>query len=315
MKRVVTFGMAFVCGLALSSCRGRAAGSDEVITESRPRLIPAGPGLKAFDATRHTIPPSEIQYNIPRNTIPALSRPHMIPAGLAGATLQDSDRVLGVFLNGEARAYPIRILNWHELVNDEVGGVPVLVSWCPLCGSAVVYDPMVDGRRLTFGVSGLLYKRNVLMFDHETDSLWSQLLSRAVTGPLAGRELKVLPATNTTWGEWEKRHPATRVISFLTGHARDYRRDPYADYPLVRKPAMLVRVGQTVKILPYSELAKAPGPVTVDFGDSNVVVDFDRDSETPRVETGGAAEPVILFGFLDDLKAFYPRSEIWKYRH
>ncbi len=105
------------------------AWSQSVIVERHRKLQPSGPGRRPFDVTRHTIPLSEIHVSVPRDTIPALSKPHFVAAQEVRGKLNDSDRVLGVFLNGEARAYPVRIVNWHEAVNDIVGGQPILVSW------------------------------------------------------------------------------------------------------------------------------------------------------------------------------------------
>src|SRR5690348_8409103 len=119
---------------------------------------------------------------------------------------------------------------------------------------------MIDERRHTFGVSGLLYRRNVVFYDVETGSLWSQLLSEAVAGPLAGKRLKLLPSENSTWGAWKILHSDTQVLSFATGVQRDYHEDPYSSYSLSRKPALLVAFGGTAKIYPFSELKKAYSP-------------------------------------------------------
>ncbi len=286
----------------------------EVITEPERRTIPAGPGLKPFDVTRHLIPLNEIRGGgPPRDGIPALLNPEMVSAAEANRWLSKNDRVLGVFLNGEARAYPIRILNWHELVNDEIGGEPILVSWCPLCGSAVVYDPRVEGRRLTFGVSGLLWQRNLLMYDRETGSLWSQLLSEAVTGPLAGARLKVLSARHATWAEWKKAYPETRVLSQRTGHPRNYREDPYASLPLDRRLALFVAVGKEAAIFPYSELRRTPGVVTEKIGGREVRIRYDRAANSAHLETSGP-EVASYFAFQKDLETFYPDAKVFKAR-
>lgn len=287
----------------------------EVTTEDRPRLISGGKGREPFDVTRHTIPISEIQGGgPPRDSIPALINPAFMTADQADRLLSEHDRVLGVFLNGEARTYPVRILNWHELVNDQVGGRAILVSWCPLCGSGVVYDPVIDGRRYNFGVSGLLYKRNLLLFDRQTGSLWSQLLSEAVTGPLTGTRLKVLLAQNTTWGAWKDAHPETRVLSFATGYSRDYKQDPYAEYPFPRRPALLVAAGGVRKIYPFSQLKKHRAPLTDHVGGSPVTIVYGRETETARVK-GEDPESVTSFvAFLDDLKMFFPEAELFQVR-
>jgi len=157
--------------------------------------------------------------------IPALDNPKLIPPGAAGY-LNADDSVFGVEINGDARAYPLRIVNWHEMVNDTVGGIPVSLAYCTLCGAGILFDGRVSGRDrpFTFGSSGLLYRSNKLMYDRQTDSLWNQFTGRPVVGPLtrSGIELRVLPVTLTTWSQWRQRHPETQVISLETGFRRDY---------------------------------------------------------------------------------------------
>ncbi|MBI4165211.1 MAG: DUF3179 domain-containing protein [Acidobacteria bacterium] len=289
----------------------RAEDSAQVVVERKTKTISNGSGEKPFDVTRHTIPLSQIERNIPKDAIPALTSPQFVSAQEAVKGLKESDRVLGAAFDGEAKAYPIGILNRHELVNDFIGNRPVLVTWCPLCGSSVLYDPVVDGQRLTFGVTGLLYKRNAIFYDHETMSLWSQLLSESVAGPMAGTPLPVLPMTDTTWGEWRRVHPNTLVLSFPTGRARDYEVDPYESYPLDRKPALLVTNGVQSKIYSFSEL-KMAGPRIVDqVGGVEITIHYDHASKTAQVnQSNGAITSFVAF--LNNLREFYPRAVIYK---
>lgn len=157
------------------------------------------------------------------NGIPPLVYPKTVPASEA-RYLRDDHIVFGVEVEGEARAYPKRILAWHEMARDRVGGVELTVVYCTLCGTVIPYESEVGGRRRTFGTSGLLYRSNKLMFDEETRSLWSTLEGRPVIGPLAGTglQLKFRSAMTTTWGEWRSRFPSTRVLSLDTGFQRDY---------------------------------------------------------------------------------------------
>ena len=157
------------------------------------------------------------------NGIPPLDHPRHVPAAQA-RWLKDDHVVFGVAVNGEARAYPKRILAWHELARDRVGGVELTLVYCTLCGTAIPYGSEAGGRRFTLGTSGLLYRSNKLMFDEETRSLWSTLEGRPVIGPLAagGLSLTVHPIVTTTWGEWRSEHPHTTVLALETGHARDY---------------------------------------------------------------------------------------------
>jgi hypothetical protein len=157
--------------------------------------------------------------------IPSLDNPKMLEASQA-EYLGDDNLVFGVSINGDARAYPLRIMGWHEMFNDVIGGVPVALAYCTLCGSGILYETSVAGRDkpFVFGSSGFLYRSNKLMFDRETDSLWNQFTGEPVVGPLSqsGIKLKVLPVTITSWGNWRKANPGTRVLSLETGHRRDY---------------------------------------------------------------------------------------------
>ncbi len=156
--------------------------------------------------------------------IPALDRPDAIPAGKADY-LEPGEPVFGIALNGEARAYPHRILDWHEMVNDELGGVHFSLAYCTLCGSGIAYrGEASDGRVYDFGSSGFLMRSNKLMVDRQTESLWNQFTGRPVLGRLAASEIRLerLPGVVATWAAWKARHPETTVLSLETGHNRPY---------------------------------------------------------------------------------------------
>ena len=165
--------------------------------------------------------------------IPTLDDPPHVPPDGA-PWLEDGEPVVGVAVGDEARAYPLRIIDWHELVNDRLGGIPFALAYCTLSGSAIAYDARRDGAEpLLFSTSGLLHNSNKLMMDRGTHTLWSQLTGRAVLGPLAAdeRELALLPAVVTTWQAWHRRHPETTVLSLETGHERPYVPGlPYGSY-------------------------------------------------------------------------------------
>ena len=157
--------------------------------------------------------------------IPSLDNPKLVAAKTAGY-LADDNLVFGVSINGDVRAYPLRIMGWHEMFNEVIGGVPVALAYCTLCGSGILYETLVEGRDkpFVFGSSGFLYRSNKLMFDRETDSLWNQFTGEPVVGPLAasGIKLKVRPVAITSWGRWRTANPGTKVLSLETGHKRDY---------------------------------------------------------------------------------------------
>ncbi len=177
-----------------------------------------------------TIRPELIQFGgVAIDGIPPLDTPLFV--GPDGAEfLLENEPVFGIVINGDARAYPLRILDWHEMANDVVGGEPVSIAYCTLCGSAVLYRTTVEGEVFTFSSSGLLYDSNKLMYDRGTDTLWNQLTGQPVLGPLVGTgiELERLPIVRTTWENWLARHPSTTVLSIETGFARTY--EPGAAY-------------------------------------------------------------------------------------
>jgi len=157
--------------------------------------------------------------------IPSLDNPKMIAANNADY-IKDSDLVFGIEINGDARAYPLRIMGWHEMFNDTIGGVSVALAYCTLCGSGILYETQVEGREkpLIFGSSGFLYRSNKLMYDRETDSLWNQFTGQPVSGPLVNDniKLKIRPVIITSWKKWKAGNPDTSILSLTTGHTRNY---------------------------------------------------------------------------------------------
>lgn len=157
--------------------------------------------------------------------IPALNNPEMIAADQAHYML-DEDLVFGIEINGDERAYPLRIMGWHEMMNDIIGGVPVALTYCTLCGSGILFETETSkgAEPLIFGTSGLLYRSNKLMYDRRTRSLWNQFTGRPVVGAMSQTSiaLRQRPMTVTTWSAWRKRHPMTQVLAIDTGFSRDY---------------------------------------------------------------------------------------------
>lgn len=278
-----------------------------------------------WDFSKHDISLDEIRAGgPPRDGIPALTNPEYLPAALADFMRQD-EPVLGVELNGAARAYPLRVLSWHEVVNDQFGGEAVLVSWCPLAYAGLVHSRRVDGKELTFGVSGLLYQSNLLMYDRQTESLWSQVKNRAVTGLMTGTRLKVLPSSLTTWRKWHNKHPDTMVLSLNTGYDRDYSQDPYEDYYRSKRSLfgffrgrsnghdskeMIagVTIGDRVKAYPLNTLRQRRR-TTDTFGGRILVFTFlPKSGELILADDAGENIPyVTAYGFV--WQRLYPDSE------
>lgn len=157
-----------------------------------------------------------------RDGIPALTNPRRVSAASGDAFLCTDSLVLGVAFGGEARAYPHNVFWWHEIVNDVVGGRPIVLSYCPLTGSGMAYDPVIGGQTLNFGVSGLLFDNNLVLFDRASDSLWSQMRVEGICGRFARTVPVLLPVAQSTWAAWKALHPETTVVSFDQGFSRNY---------------------------------------------------------------------------------------------
>ena len=174
-------------------------------------------GKESFDLSQHAVPLEKIVAGGPgKDGIPAITNPNFLK-GADASFLREEDRVLGLGEGSKAKAYPIKILNWHEIVNDRADGKPVVITYCPLCGTGMAFQAVVHGKEVSFGVSGLLYQSDLLMYDHQSESLWSQVSMKAVAGPLTGTKLTPVPLVHTTWGDWKRSHPATQVLSTETG--------------------------------------------------------------------------------------------------
>jgi hypothetical protein len=165
-----------------------------------------------------------------KDGIPALTDPTFVDVDAARDMLEPTIRGIFLSFDGEKRFYPYNIMVWHEVVNDIVGNTPVLVTFCPLCGTAIVFDPVMGGQRHLFGVSGKLYESNLLMYDEQTESLWSQAIGDAVVGERTGTTLSYLPMQLITFADILDNHPDAKVLSEDTGYSRNYNRYPYGDY-------------------------------------------------------------------------------------
>ncbi|EAR23472.1 DUF3179 domain-containing protein [Nitrococcus mobilis] len=206
-----------LCAVLMSSPGGGALATD-------------GPPIRAVPLTQHAplerYVDSSLSGGPPKDGIPAIDAPRFWNVRQADRHLGDGDVVFGVYHKGEAKAYPQRILVWHEIVNDVIGQTPVSITYCPLTGTALGF---LRGAT-TLGVSGRLVNSNLIMYDRATDSWWPQVLATAIDGPLAGKSLRQIPVVWTTWKRWRARHPETRVLSTHTGYIRNYKRDPYGSY-------------------------------------------------------------------------------------
>lgn len=197
--------------------------------ESRPS------GLDSWQDPTDELPTPSIDLSVlrsggpPPDGIPSIDEP-VFHAAAGVDYLRATDPVVALEINGDARAYPLDIMIWHELVNDTVGGVPVSVAYCPLCNSVTVYEREIDGRVLEFGVSGLLYNSSLVMFDRQTETLWSHFSGEPLYGALSEAELVSIPATIVGFGSWQAEHPDGLVLNRQTGETRNYGANPYPGY-------------------------------------------------------------------------------------
>ena len=182
------------------------------------------------DFSLHTVEFSEIRTVIPRDNIPAIDAPKFVSVDAAAGWLEDVEPVVALDIAGDARAYPLQILTWHEIVNDEVGGVPVAVTFCPLCNSAIAFDRRFDGAVLDFGVSGNLRNSDLIMYDRQTHSWWQQFTGEGIVGRYAGGQLEHLPSLLVSFADFRAAYPDGRALSRDTGFARQYGRNPYVGY-------------------------------------------------------------------------------------
>ena len=190
----------------------------------------ADDGIMTTNGQKHIIPLEKIKSGgPPKDGIPSIDTPEFTEASQE-YHVSDSDTVLGLEINGDVRAYPLSILVWHEIVNDNVGGVPVAVTYCPLCFTNQVFERVIDGQEVEFGTSGKLYNSNLVMYDRLTNSYWSQALGKAIVGELTGYELSTIPFDVIRWGDWKSLHPDSVVLTTNTGHIRAYGVDPYGNY-------------------------------------------------------------------------------------
>ena len=285
--------------------------------------------LNGFNLEEISLPVEDIFQGGPdKDGIPAIDKPIFLSADEMHQ-LNSDDMVLGITNGTESKAYPIRILNWHEVVNDYLGDMPTLITYCPLCGSGMVFERTFGGQVLDFGVSGLLYNNDVLLFDRQTDSLWSQIKKLAVTGPHQGLQLEALAVQHTPWARWKKDHPNTQVLSFDTGYLRQYSSNPYDGYEETsatlfpvkfrsegfhpKQRVVGIEVNGESKAWPLVELAKADRPIRDYVGGKEVVVHYDKASQTAWIEDaqGKALPSVTLFWFA--WAAFHDSTSVYHY--
>ncbi len=269
--------------VALIACAGFLAA---------PRTV-AGQNPTAWktDFTRHVVPLDEIVAGgPPRDGIPAIDEPRFIDVASADRWIRDQESVMVVEHDGHVRVYPIQILIWHEIVNDRIADLPITVTFCPLCNTAVAFDRRFDGRVLDFGTTGRLRHSDMVMYDRQTETWWQQATGEGLVGEYAGKTLAFVPARLLDWRETKRLFPGASVLSRETGHVRSYGRNPYAGYDRSQSPIRAF-FGKSVD----RRLGAMERVAAVRIGDAAAAYPF---AQLRRVRVANdtlAGEPVIVF--------------------
>lgn len=281
---------------------------------------------------KHSVPLAEILGGgPPKDGIPSIDNPRFVSVSEAAKFLSDDEPGLALSLNGVDRFYPYQILVWHEIVNDTFNGQRVLITYCPLCFSGVVYDPLVQGERVEFGTSGKLWQSNLVMYDRKTESYWSQILGEGIKGEMTGARLKILPSDITKFGLWRAAYPQGQVLSRDTGALRVYGNDPYGNY--YTTPGVFFPVSNRDERLDEKEFilgividgqAKAYWPaaikekseVTDEFAGKTIVAKYEANLDAVRLfekkADGTLARINPLAGFWFSWVAAYPNTALLK---
>ncbi len=237
---------------------------------------------------KHSIPLSEIMSGgPPKDGIPAIDKPEFVAVAAAG-WLSPKEPVILFGHGGDVRAYPLEILIWHEITNDTVGGLPVVVTFCPLCNTALVFDRRAGGRVLDFGTTGRLRYSDLVMYDRQTESWWQQAAGEAIVGDLTGTRLVPLPAQIISWAAFKNAYPSGKVLSRNTGHHRAYGQNPYVGYDDVNASPFLYRGPKDPRLRPMERV------ITVSLGGEDVAYPFSTLEKSRVVNDTVAGKPIVV---------------------
>lgn len=284
------------------------------------------------NGVKHSVPlDSVLGGGPPRDGIPSIDNPKFVSIAEANTFLNDTEPGVALNIDGAKRFYSFQILVWHEIVNDIINDKRVLVTYCPLCLSGIVFDPIVQGERVEFGTSGKLWNSNLVMYDRKTESLWSQILGEAIVGDMTGTQLDVLPSDMMRYGDFKKINPDGTVLSRDTGVTKFYGQDPYGDYyttpgtyfPVDKKDDRLgdkdfvlgIVVNGKAKAY-WPEAIKKAGEVEDRFEGKTIIARYEKDINAVRLfekKTDGAVERVNPFSaFWFSWVAAHPDTELLK---
>lgn len=249
-------------------------------------------GLRGWrtDTSKSSIDLNELMSGgIGKDGIPAILNPQFVSISAAMSWLKPQEPVIVLVSGEEARAYPLQILMWHEIVNDRIYDQPVIVTFCPLCNSAMAFDARVAGRELTFGVTGMLRNSDMIMYDRETETLWQQLIGEAVVGDFVGTRLKQLPAQIISFAQFRSAYENGKVLSRETGFQREYGRNPYVGYDNVAQRPFLFRGKVDERLAPLERL------VAVTVGKTSKAYPYRTASELHVIHDEINKQPLVVF--------------------
>lgn len=322
MHRPITF---YAAGF-----RGLAAGRFLLLMLGLSGLTLKGATINGFNIDERSVPATHLVRAAPaKDSIQAVMTPVFIDPSEC-TWLVDEDEVLSVTIGDETRAYPLRLLVWHEIVNDQIGDEPVVVTYSALSGSGVAFAPgrRADGAPHTFGVSGILYNSCLLMYDHETESLWSQMAMTCLAGARNGESLEMLPTRRMTWGRWKQAFPAGQVLSRQTGIEADYEGEwPYGDYAEDRATIFPFDInrnefGTKERVIGYSdgesercwplEKLKEKGQMYDAIGSRTLKVFYDEKTDEVKVQDMRSREELpVISAYWFAWQAFHPDTTVW----
>lgn len=226
----------------------------------------------------------------PKDGIPPIDDPKFISVSEVDGWINPNEPVILVDLNDEAKAYPLQILVWHEIVNDNVGGIPVIVTFCPLCNTAITFSRTVNGEIYDFGTTGRLRFSNLIMYDRQTETWWQQAEGKAIIGTLTGTQLEFLPSAIISWSDFKENYPGGLVLSKQTGFVRSYGQNPYVGYDDVNNPPFLYQGPETPGRLP--PVARV---LAIELGSETVAYPYELLSQEYIVNDIVAGEEIAVF--------------------
>lgn len=287
----VTLALTMACSSEPPEVSGQQARPQATSNRDMPAFAGSEPWTTDF--SKMTVPAAEIASGgPPRDGIPAIDNPKFVSIRRAERDLDDRDPLAVVRIGDEVRAYPLNILIWHEIVNDEFGGVPVSVTFCPLCNTTLAFDRRFDGKVLDFGTTGRLRHSDLVMYDRQTETWWQQATGEGIIGEYAGERLTFISAPVMSWKDVKDLEPNAQVLSRDTGHSRNYGRNPYAGYDTGAGPiGSFFQFGRNDDRLQAMERV-----VALEGGDEFLAVSFDQlaDKKLADVEVGGV-EMVVFW--------------------